>query len=299
MKSKDLLISDVRLFTTAISGGSLAAGAEILSLPRASATRAMQRLEAALGRSLLHRNTGRFVLTEEGRIFLPSAQRMLDSMDQAMAELCLRGGPLKGSLRISAPYKFGCTQIAPCISDFLCLHPDIEITLELGNRRVDLLNDEADLAVRTGAVGGDSLVSRPLAKEQIILCASPSYLTVRGLPELPEDLASHSLLTRGSNGQPPGLTLICRNQTYRIAGNVVLRSNEAEVLMESAIRGVGIAHLPLSSVETEIETGALVAVLPQLDLMPESINAVYAVGRRQSRKVRAFLDFLIDRINPH
>lgn len=296
MKFNDLQLADVRFFAAAAEKGSLAIAAMALNVPKTSASRQLQRLENSLGRSLLHRGAGRFALTDEGRTFLPLAHRMLSTMDEAAVELGSQGGPLKGSLRIAAPHKFGRTRIAPCIAAFLALNPEVDITLDLGSRRVDLLADEADLAVRIGDVGGDSLVARLIATDPVVLCASPAYLALNGTPERLEELSAHRLLIMGSGTQSNELTLPFRGSTQKVAGKIALRSNEPEVLAEAARQGAGIAFISSGFVSGELDSGALVKLLPDMELLPLSINAVYAPGRRQSRKVRAFLDFLIERI---
>lgn len=296
MKFNDLQLSDVRFFAAAAEKGSLATAAMALNVPKASASRQLQRLEAALGRSLLHRGAGRFALTDEGRTFLPLAHRMLSTMDEVVVELRSQGGPLKGSLRIAAPYKFGRTQIAPCIAPFLAMNPEVDITLDLNSRRVDLLADEADLAVRIGDVGEDSLVARLIATEQLVLCASPAYLAANGRPTRVEELSTHRLLMMGSGNQIKELMLPLQGRKQKFTGKVALRSNEPSVLAEAAKHGAGIAFIPVGFVSYELDSGALVEVLPDLELLPANISAVYAPGRRQSRKVRAFLDFLINHL---
>lgn len=296
MKFNDLQLADVRFFAAAAEKGSLATAALELNVPKASASRQLQRLEASLGRSLLHRGAGRFALTDEGRTFLPLAHRMLSAMDEVAIELRSQGGPLKGSLRIAAPHKFGRTRIAPCIAAFLALNPELNITLDLCSRRVDLLADEADLAVRIGDVGGDSLVARLIATEPVVLCASPAYLAANGTPVRVEELSAHRFLMMGAGTYSNELSLPFRGNTRKVSGKVALRSNEPAVLAEAASQGAGIALIPLGFVSYELHSGALVALLPDQELMPASINAVYAPGRRQSRNVRAFLDYFIERI---
>ena len=298
MSFKDVQLADVRLFVFAAEKGTLAAAATALGVPRASASRQLQRLETTLGRSVLHRGSGRFALTEEGRIFLPSALRMLASMDQVVDALRSQEGPLEGTLRISAPLAYGRTNIAPCIADFLTLHPGVNITLDLGSHRVDLLADEADLAVLVGEVGGETLVARLLATEAVTLCAAPAYLDTAGQPEQLDELTQHRVLALASIDPAPDLTLHHRDGTHTICGHIALRSNDPAVLAAAARQGLGIAYVPTSSVVADLQAGTLVAVLPDLDLLPLSVNVVYAPGRRHSRKVRAFLDFLIEQIKP-
>ena len=298
MSFKDVQLADVRLFVFAAEKGTLAAAAAALGVPRASASRQLQRLETTLGRSVLHRGSGRFSLTEEGRIFLPSALRMLANLDQAVDALRTQDGPLQGTLRISAPLAYGRANIAPSIADFLALHPEVDITLDLGSHRVDLLADEADLAVLMGEVDGNTLVARLLATEAVTLCAAPAYLAGVGRPAQLDELAQHRVLALVSTDPASDLTLHHRDGTHTVGGHIALRSNDPSVLAAAARQGLGIAFVPTSSVTAELQAGALVAVLPDLDLLPLSVNVVYAPGRRQSRKVRAFLDFLIEQIKP-
>lgn len=298
MKFNDVQLADIRLFAALTEAGSLTAAAAFLNVPSSSASRSLKRLETWVGRSLLDRSTKLLKLTDEGSNFLPSARKMLFNQDQLVAELHSRGPRnLSGRLSISSPHNFGCSQISPFIADFLALNPAIDITLTLYNPRVDLLGDKADVTVHMGDVDDDGLVTRFLATEPTMLCASPAYLSANGYPARLEDLTSHNLLTVSSASQSTAMLLPCRSQTHKIAGNIALRSNEPETLIAAAMRGVGIAHVPASLIARNLETGALVAVLPDLDLLARSINAAYVLHGPQSHKARVFLDFLIDRID--
>ena len=294
MVSRDVHLADVRIFVFASEKGSLAAAALALGVPRASASRQLQRLEASLGRTLLHRAAGRFALTEEGRTFLPSAHRLLANLDQAVAELRSHEGPLRGLLRISAPYAFGRTKLAPCIADFLAQHPQVDIALDLGDLHVDLLADEADLALRIGDVSGDSLITRVLTTETMVLCAAPAYLSAYGSPTVLDDLAQHRVLAMGAPTASGDLDIEHQDGSYTFPGPLALRTKEPSVLAAAARRAAGIAYLPQTYVANDLHIGALATVLPDVTLQPLKVNAVYAPGRRQSRTVRAFLDLLLE-----
>ena len=297
MKYDDLQPNDIRLFVAVAESGSLVTAAALLDLPDSSASRALQRVEVWTGQSLFDRSTNRLKLTPEGFTFLLSARQMLATQDKLVARLRSQvNGRLTGRLNILALHDFGCAHIAPCIAGFLALNPEVDIMLALFGSRVDLLKDKADLIVCVGGDGGDDLTKRVLATEHVMLCASPSYLTANGHPEKIEDLSFHRLLTVSSADQSMDLVLPCRDRTHKIAGNIQLRSNDPEVLLTAATQGVGIAHIRASFIARELETGTLVAVLPNLDLLPENINAIYDPDGAQSHKVQAFLDFLIDRM---
>lgn len=237
-------------------------------------------------------------MTPDGTTLLPSARQMLNNQDKITAELRSQVGTLAGKLIISATHDFGCTQISPCIADFLALYPEIDIVLELSNR-IGFVEDKADLCVCIGDIGDDDWVKRRLATEHVMLCAAPAYLNTNGRPMRLEDLASHRLLTARSARSAlssAATVLPCRSQTHQIAGTIQLRSNDSQILMAAALQGIGIACIPVSFMANELETGALVAVLPHLDLLPESINAAYDPHGPQSHAAQVFLEFLIVRM---
>lgn len=295
MKFNDLQIGDVRLFAAVTESGGLIAGAALLDIPSSSASRSLRRLEAWAGRPLFDRRTKCLELTPDGITFLSSARQMLDNQDKIAAELRSQVGTLARRLIISATHDFGCTQIAPCIADFLAMYPEIDIVLELSNR-VGFVKGKADLCVSIGDIGDDGWVKRPLATERVMLCAAPAYLNANGHPKRLEDLASHRLLAASSTSSSTAMTLPCRSQTHQIAGTIQLRSNDPKILMAAALQGVGITCISASFMAKELETGALVAVLPHLDLLPQSINAAYDPYGSQSHAAQVFLEFLIARM---
>lgn len=292
-KSNEVLLADIRLFAVAAESANLAAAALKLGVPKASATRQLQRLEAALGRALLHRTAGRFMLTDEGRLFLPSARRTLEDLDRSIADLRSETSPLHGTLRITAPYTFGQAHVAPIVPAFLRQHPDLSVVLELSSRKVDLLADEADIALRIGDIGNESLVGRVLREEEVVLCASSVYAAARKLPTDAPALANHPLLTIGLNHATNGLVLQTRSQVLKVGGFIALRSNEPSVVAEAVKGHAGIGLVPRRFVARELAGGSIVRVLPELDLLPYSVYAVYGPGRRHAHKVRAFMDFLV------
>jgi LysR family transcriptional regulator for bpeEF and oprC len=286
-------LSDLRVFAKAAELSGLAVAARWLGLPKASASRHLQRLEAALGHRLVHRNGRRFVLTEEGRAFLARAQQVLADLEEAVGALRAPGGPLRGILRVAAPHNYGRRVIGPLLPRFMAQHPALSVSLELGSRRADLLNEEADLAIRVGSAGAESLILRRLTVEQIVLCAAPSYC--QALPQIEHlaDLARHRMLDFRLDPLARDVEATSDHGIERVTISPVLRSNEPEVLVEAARQGAGIAIAPISFVADDFKQGLLVPILPQWRLASREINALYAPGRGQSPKVRAFLDFLV------
>ena len=297
--TQGVLLTDLRTFALTVELGSLANAARALRLSKTSVTRQLGRLEEALGQRLLHRGGGRFALTEEGRDLLLRVRAPVSAIDEAVTSLTDADGRLEGRLRIAAPYTFGRTVIAPVLPSFMALHPAVIVDLDLSSRKVDLLADEADIAVRVGDPGSDQLVARCLRRDRVILCAAPTYLSARPPINALPDLSLHSLLDFRPNTTLGGFEVAdsAGVMTPIIPAKVTLRCNEPEVLAMAARNGVGIAVIPESFVKQSLEDGSLEVVLAGCGLLARDINALYAPGRRQSPKIRAFLDHLISHLD--
>lgn len=293
LTTRKLVFSDLVLFVTAVELGGLAAAARRLGIQKASASRQLQRLERMLGCHLVHRSGKRFSLSEEGRTLLPHATRAIQEIDEAVGSLRTKGGMLSGPFRIAAPYHYGRTVIGPLLPRFMKLHPELEITLHLGSRAVDLMRDEADLAIRVGAPGSPELIVRKIGDDTIILCASPPYLAASAPIENPADLAAHPLLDFRVGSGARDLDLIGPTGEHRIRAKPMLQSNEPSILIEAALQGAGVVIAPMTFAKLHLENGELERVLPDWTDAPRDINAIYAPGRGRSAKVRAFLDFLV------
>jgi LysR family transcriptional regulator, regulator for bpeEF and oprC len=286
-------LADLRLLATAAELGGLSAAARQLRIPKASATRQLQRLEGVVGRPLAHRSGRRFSITEAGRALLLETRPAVEAIDNAISALSESGDPLSGTLRIAAPFSIGCTVIADVLPDFMRAHPGVRVSLDLGSRVVDLLADEADIAVRVGAHGSDRLVVRPLFTERVILCATPRYLAGIAPPTSPKALAGHRLLDFRAASALRELELTRGGKSVAVRITPVLTANDPEPLRRIVEAGGGIAVMPRSFVENALTTGALVEVLPGWSLRGGTINAVYRAERGRSRHVHAFLEHII------
>ena len=290
-----VLLVDLRLFARAVELGSLTAAAREGGRSATAVTRQLQRLESAIGQRLLHRGGGRFSLTEEGRELLMKLQDPLQALGEAVSAAVRPAGRLAGRLRIAAPYNFGRTVVAPAITGFMALHPEVVMSLELSSRRVDLMADEADIAIRVGDPGSEQLVARRLLTDRIILCAAPGYLDAHAPVRALADLATHRVMDFRPEGLPGTFELTdATGRMQRLAQVAVcFRSNEPDVLALAAQHGQGVAVVPESFVQARLTGGELVHVLPGCGLPAREINALYVNGRRQSPKIRAFLDYLV------
>ncbi|RSZ45955.1 MULTISPECIES: LysR family transcriptional regulator [unclassified Variovorax] len=291
---KDFSLSDVRLFTKAAQLGGLTPAAEVLNVPKASASRQLQRLEATVGHLLLHRGATRFALTEEGREFLAAAQHALTILDDVMLNLSSEGGAVSGRLRIAVPHYCGRELLMNHLPAFMTAYPRLEVTVETSRDRADLLHDGADVAIRCGREGSDELVVRHLAQEPLMLCAAPAYLArhapVQGLP----DLAAHRFLTTDTEGRKREISLATVEKTHQMRVESVFRSDDPEMVLRLALSARGIALLPVSLARPQIDGATLVPVLPSLALKPHDIELSYLPARRNTPKIKTFVDYFLD-----
>jgi LysR family transcriptional regulator for bpeEF and oprC len=290
---KDFSLSDVRLFTKAAQLGGLTPAADVLNVPKASASRQLQRLEATVGHLLLHRGSTRFALTEEGHQFLVAAQHVLTILDDVMLDLSSGGTAVTGRLRIAVPHYYGRELLMSHLPPFMTAYPQLDVVVETGKDRADLFRDEADVAIRRGREGCDELVARHLKHEPLMLCAAPAYLAPFPAIESLTDLASHFFLTTDAEGRKREINLAAVEKTHRVRVESVFQSDDLELILQLALSARGIALVPVSLASPQVERGLLVPVLPSIQLKPQEINLVYLPSRRNSPKIKTFVDYVL------
>lgn len=289
-------------FVSVATRGSLTAAANAEGVAPAIMGRRLDALEERLGVKLLVRTTRRISLTHEGSAFLEDCQRLLADVANAEASVSAGGVKASGHLRITAPAGFGRRHVAPLVPRFRELHPEVTISLNLGDRVVDLAGEGFDCAVRVGDMPDSSLVSVRLADNRRLCVATPGYLQQRGLPQHPSDLARFDCLTLSSDASQT------RGWTFRLPGvaeddnEVVhlkpggpLNCSDGQVLHDWCVAGYGIAWRSTWEVEAEIASGALVEVLAEFAAPPNGIYAVFPQRRHLPLRVRLWIDFLKDR----
>lgn len=291
---RNVELTDLRLLAKAAEMGSLARSARALGIEKAAATRRLQRLEKVLGCKLIHRQGGRFALTEEGRALLPHAQRGLNAIDDGFASITAPDAPLSGALRVAAPHTYGRRTISPLLFAFAAQNPDLVVELKLGSERVDLLADEADLAIRIGEIGSESLVARKLSVERFVLCASPAYMAAAPPLRTPGDLVNHRVVDLRVGAARTHIELIGKKGPKQVRVRPSFRCNDPEMVIEAACCGLGVAVAPYSIGVEQFAAGSLVRLLPEWEVPSRDVCAVYAPQRGQSRALRAFLDHLVD-----
>jgi DNA-binding transcriptional LysR family regulator len=289
--------SDLRVFVRVMGRGSFSSAAKDLGLTPSAVSKLVSRLEDRLGARLLERSTRRLALTAEGEAFLARARRIVADIEEAEAEVMrLRGAP-RGRLHINAGTAFGLHQLAPALADFLALYPEIDIELSITDRLVDLIEEQADIAVRSGHVPQGPFIQRKIADLQRVICAAPSYLARRGTPRTPADLKDHDcILVAG-----PGLN----RWPFKTRGGVDVTevrprvsTDDAEAALRLAIEGAGIVRLSDVIVGSPLREGTLVPLLTETHhVEPFPLSAIYPAGRQRLPRVAVFLTFLRERFS--
>lgn len=283
------LLDAMTAFVRVAELGSYTRAAEALDLSRTRVSRMIMELESHLGVRLLQRTTRRLHLTEAGEGYLARAQGILHALEEAESELGAGSTEVCGRLRLNGPMSFGTRFLAPQVSRFMREHPALEVRLDLNDRRVDLLEEGYDLAIRIGELPDSSLVARRLARCRLLLCASPDYLARFGEPRELEALSEHHCLRyRTASGTDWNLG------GRRLAVQGPLESNNGDVLTQAAEAGLGIAQQPSFLVTESIKSGRLVPLLTDAPSTTLGIYGVYPARRHLPAKVDRLLDFLAD-----
>ncbi|QZA77687.1 LysR family transcriptional regulator [Deefgea tanakiae] len=287
-------LTAMKVFSEVAHSGSFSASAEKLDMSRAMVTRYIAELEQWLGARLLQRTTRRVTLTDAGENCLRRCQQMLALMENVEEETASHDGELRGQLRLTSSMSFGHTHLAAAISDFLALHTQLKIDLNVSDSTVNLVEARIDLAIRISSEPDPMLIARPLARCDSVLVASKGYLITNGSPKEPEELTQHKCLSYANFGKSVWRFTRSDEQT-QVGVSSRFSANEATVLLHAALAGGGIALQPTYLANPYIEKGDLQIVLPEWQVPAMTIYALYPSRRHLSPSVRALLDFLVAR----
>jgi DNA-binding transcriptional LysR family regulator len=285
-------IDAMRAFVTVVTEGSFSNAATTLQLSPQLVSKYVSKLEERLGVRLLNRTTRRVSLTEAGTHYFQHAQQILLSIDAMDSQLGGLQQTPKGTLRISAPVSFALKHMARLVTDFQLHYPLVTIDLQLNDRKVDIVDEGFDVALRIGRLKSSSLIAKHVAPIRLILCASPEYLKKHGTPSRPEDLKEHRYL-HYSYMEMDGKEVTyqwLRTKNSERSGQ--FHSNNGDVLVEAAITGAGLALQPTFIASEAISSGKLIVVLPEFEPEPVGLYAVYAHRKLLPNKVRCFIDFI-------
>ena len=285
-------IDAMRAFVAVVTEGSFSNAANTLQLSPQLVSKYVSKLEEQLNTRLLNRTTRKVSLTEAGSHYFGHAQQILLSIDDMESKLGgLQQNP-KGVLRISAPVSFALKHMAKLITDFQIHYPLVKVDLQLTDRKVDIVEEGFDVALRIGQLKSSSLIAKKVAPIRVVLCAAPEYLKKYGTPTQPEDLERHRYLHysyMNMDGKDDIYQLL--KAKYLKQGSE-LRSNNGDVLVDAAIAGAGIVLQPTFIISEALSSSKLVVVLPELEPEALGLYAVYAHRKLLPHKVRCFIDFM-------
>ena len=264
-----------------------------MGVTTAAVSRRLAQLEARLGIRLLNRTTRRSTVTHEGEVYLEEGKRILGDLQELEERVSSGQAMPRGLLRVNATFGFGRQFIAPAIADFMELHPDVEVQLQLTDRPLNLIEDGFDVCVRFGDVPDARIVSKKIASNRRMLCASPSYLELFDTPLSPTDLQRHRCIVIRESDATYGtwhLTSGTTHATVKVRGTV--STNDGEVAVSWALRGLGILMRSEWNVAPYLRSGRLREVLNDWRLPAADIHAVYPMKSNLSAKVRAFVRYM-------
>ena len=286
-------LKQLESFVSVATRGSLTAAARAEGVAPAIMGRRIDALEERLGVKLLVRTTRRISLTHEGSAFLEDCQRLLTDMANAEASVSAGGVKASGHLRITAPAGFGRRHVAPLIPKFRDLHRDVTISLNLGDRVIDLAAESYDCAVRVGDLADSSLVSVRLADNRRLCVATPAYLKRHGTPQHPNELVKFDCLTLSTEAaQTRGWAFRIDEEVVHLKPGGPLDCSDGQVLHDWCLAGWGIAWRSTWEVEGDIAAGRLVEVLAEYAAPTNGIYAVFPQRKHLPLRVRLWIDFL-------
>jgi DNA-binding transcriptional LysR family regulator len=285
------------ILLTAVEAGSLSAAARRLGMPLATVSRKVSDLEAHLRTRLFNRTSRRLTLTDAGRSYVEACRRILEEVTEAERAVAGEYSAPKGDLIITAPVVFGRLHVLPVITAFLKAYQDINVRLVLADRIVNLLEDNVDLAVRIGPLSDSGLVATRVGAIRQVVCASPAYFAVRGVPERPADLGRHDCITSDGLMSPDVWRFPAGKSTASVAIRSRLAVNSAQAAIDAAVAGLGVTRVLSYQAVNAIRAGSLGVVLQDFEPAPWPVSLVYASrGRLLPLKLRAFLDFAAPRL---
>jgi len=293
-------VSAMPVFAKVVETESFTAAAAQLGMSKSAVSKAISALEDRLGARLLNRTTRRLALTEVGRAFYERCARVVAEVEEAEILVTRHQESPRGTLRVNAPVSFGVLHLAPALAAFMRRFPEVAVDIAFTDRYVDLIEEGYDVAVRiAGELEDSSLIARKLADNQMMVCAAPAYWDRHGRPARPDDLAGHVCMTYAYNRVPNEWsfrTADGQRRAVRVAGR--LHTNNGDVSLRAALAGLGVVRLPRFICGPYVAAGRLEPVLAEAIPPAAGIYAIYPHNRHLSAKVRAFVDFLVERFGP-
>jgi DNA-binding transcriptional LysR family regulator len=290
------ILTCMRVFATVVEAASFTGAGDRLDMSKAMVSKYVAVLEDHLGTRLLNRTTRRLSLTESGQVYYERCLQIIADVAEAEQAAGQLTAIPRGTLKIAMPVSFGTIKIGPLITEYVWQYPEVKLDIALADRKVDLIEEGFDLAIRIGSLPESGLIARKLAIDRTAICAAPAYLKQHGTPRKPEDLRRHACLnyTYATNGDEWYLKNDSEELVVPTSGPI--RANNGDMLRLAALSGGGIIWQPRFIVDDDLRTGRLVEVLTNYSTVELGIYAIYPSRKHLSAKVRTFVDFLVNKL---
>ena len=286
----------LKTFLEVANVGSFSRAAGKLGISKASASKHVATLESRFNVRLLNRSTRSVTLTDAGRLLQLRSAPLMEMVESTQSELQAHGLRPSGRLRVAGLHGLVQTDFPSLLSEFLTLYPDVHIDLQIGNRVVDLVEEGVDVALRFGRIGDENLIVRRLQRVELTLCATPGYWAKRGIPQTPDDMRWHDVLTYSLSAGAPHIPFEVDGEPYNLPIYGRMDANDSSTLIAAALAGIGAVCVPALLAQPHTERGGLVPVLKEF--MPRDIwlYAAYTQRRHNSAALRALLKLLETRM---
>jgi len=284
---------DMQTFIRIVDAGSITKAAEQLNTVKSAISRRLSDLEKRLGVSLLTRTTRTQTLTDSGQSYYQQCLRLLDDLAEVESQLRNEHCALKGTIKIAAPLSFGLAHLGPALRKFNEINPEVVFEVDFNDRKIDLIEEGFDLAIRISKLQDSSLIAKPITSIRLVLCASPAYLAKFGTPTKAEQLNDGHVRVL-YKGQPEIWPLKNhKGKTVQVKAPVVLSSNNGDFLCQAAIDGLGLIYTPDFICYKPIRLGQLIPVLcDYVENNTIQAYAIYPQTRHLSQRVRRLVDYL-------
>jgi len=289
-------LESMSMLIAVADAGSLSAAGRRLNVPLTTVSRKVSELEAHLGTQLIQRSSRRIALTDAGTAYIEACRRILDDISEAERTASGEYQAPRGELVITAPIVFGRLHLLPVVCDFLKAYPEIDIRLVQADRNINLADEHIHLAVRIGALPDSTMMATRVGEVRRVICGSPDYFALHGIPLRPEDLVSHDCITSDVLDAPDIWRFGSGRSEIVITVRPRMYVTTAEASIDAAIAGIGVARLLSYQVARAVGEGSLALVLEDFESPPRPVNLLHAGGKKVPLKLRAFLDFAAPRL---
>ena len=286
---------DMQTFVRIVEAGSITKAAEQMDTVKSAVSRRLAELEKRLGVTLLTRTTRSQTLTDSGKSYYEQCLRIIDDLAEIESSIKNEHCALAGRIKVAAPFSFGLKHLAPALRQFNDKHPDIHLDVDFNDRKVDLIEEGFDLAIRIAKLSDSSLIARKITSVKPVLCASPAYLKKYGEPKLPEDLLKNHVRVRYNLTSENWNFINREGKEINVKLPSVISANNGDYLCDEAIAGRGILLSPDFICYEAVRAGQLKPILcDYIKGLPLNAYAVYPQTRHLSQRVRRLVDFLVD-----